>query len=161
MIKALTLLAADKRPLARFTMVLCAASLITLVFWLGVLRPFSLMALAPERQTVIDKKRSEMLAAQRSLSETASNLTPTDRRNLLLEITKKNLGEAASIDDQGTSYAVVSISAVSASSLLSWLSGLETDVGIAPDEVDIQRTDSTDAWNGIFRFPLVKGGNGT
>jgi type II secretory pathway component PulM len=56
---------------------------------------------------------------------------------------------------------VISIAAVPASTMLSWLSGLETDVGIAPDEVDIQRTDSTDSWNGIFRFPLLSRGNGT
>ena len=160
MIKTLTSLAADKRPLVRFTVLICVAALATLIVWLGVLRPFSLMALVPEQQTVIDQKRSEMLAARRSLNETASNLTPTDRRNLLLEITKKNLGETAPIDDQGTTYVVVSISAASASSVLSWLSGLETDAGIAPDEVDIQRADSTDAWNGVFRFPLGKGGDG-
>lgn len=160
MIKTLTLLTSDKRPLVRFAVLLCAASLVALVFWFGVLGPLSVMALAPEQQAAIDRKRSEMMAARRTLSETASNLTLTDRRNLLVEITKKNLKEAASIDDQGTNYAVISISAVSASSMSSWLSGLETDVGLTPDEVDIQRADSKDVWNGIFRFPLTKGGNG-
>ena len=161
MMKKLAFLASDRRPLVRFAVLLCAASLLTLIFWFGVLVPISVITLAPERQAVIDQKRSEMIAAKRSLIETTNNLTPTDRRNLLAEITKKTLGEAASMDDGGMNYAVVSIAAVPASTMLSWLSGLETDVGIAPDAVDIQRADSTDSWNGIFRFPLLSRGNGT
>jgi type II secretory pathway component PulM len=160
MIKTLVFLASDKLPLVRFAMLLCAASLVALVFWFGVLGPLSVMALAPERQAAIDQKRSEMMAARRSLSETTSNLTPTDRLNLLAEITKKTLGEAATIDHLATNHALISISAVPASSIVNWLSGLETDVGLAPDEVDIQRADSTDAWNGLFRFPLARGRNG-
>ncbi len=161
MIKKLAFLTSDRRPLVRFAVLLCAASLLTLIFWFGALMPISVMTLAPERQAVIDQKRSEMIAAKRSLIETTNNLTPTDRRNLLAEITKKTLGEAASMDDSGMNYAVISIAAVPASTMLSWLSGLETDVGIAPDEVDIQRADSTDSWKGIFRFPLLSIGNGT
>ena len=161
MIKKLAFLTSDRRPLVRFAVLLCAASLLTVISWFGVLVPISVMTLAPERQAVIDQKRSEMIAAQRSLIETTNNLTPTDRRNLLAEITKKTLGEAASMDDSGMNYAVISIAAVPASTMLSWLSGLETGVGIAPDEVDIQRADSTDSWNGIFRFPLLSRGNGT
>jgi type II secretory pathway component PulM len=161
MIKKLAFLTSDRRPLVRFAVLLCAAALLTLIFWFGALMPISVMTLAPEQQAVIDQKRSEMIAAKRSLIETTNNLTPTDRRNLLAEITKKTLGEAASMDDSGMNYAVISIAAVPASTMLSWLSGLETDVGIAPDEVDIQRADSTDSWNGIFRFPLLSRGNGT
>lgn len=161
MSKALTLLASDKRPLVRAAALLFVATFCALVFWFGVLGPLSFIALAPERQAAIDQKRSEMMAARPSLVEAENNLTPADRRNLLAEITKKTLGEAASLDDSSKNYAVISISAVSASSVLSWLSGLETDVGIAPDEVDIQRVDSTGAWNGTFRFPLVRRGNGT
>ena len=161
MIKKLAFLTSDRRPLVRFAVLLCAAALLTLIFWFGALMPISVMTLAPERQAVIDQKRSEIIAAKRSLIETTNNLTPTDRRNLLAEITKKTLGEAASMDDSGMNYAVISIAAVPASTMLSWLSGLETDVGIAPDEVDIQRADSTDSWNGIFRFPLLSIGNGT
>ena len=161
MIKKLAFLTSDRRPLVRFAVLLCAAALLTLIFWFGALMPISVMTLAPERQAVIDQKRSEIIAAKRSLIETTNNLTPTDRRNLLAEITKKTLGEAASMDDSGMNYAVISIAAVPASTMLSWLSGLETDVGIAPDEVDIQRADSTDSWNGIFRFPLLSRGNGT
>ena len=161
MIKNLAFLTSDRGPLVHLAVLLCAASLVTLIFWFGVLVPISVLAIAPERQAVIDQKRSEMIAARRSLTETTNNLTPTDRRNLLAEITKKTLGETAAMDDSGTNYAVISISAVPASTILSWLSGLETDVGIAPDEVDIQRADSTDSWKGIFRFPLLSRGNGT
>ena len=88
MIKNLAFLTSDRGPLVHFAVLLCAASLVTLIFWFGVLVPISVLAIAPERQAVIDQKRSEMIAARRSLTDTTNNLTPTDRRNLLAEITK-------------------------------------------------------------------------